>query len=68
MRLYAGDKLADRVVAAAEERRVLLAERLKAPVGADRRPDGGGRDCLAAQRGAEGFEAVGLLADAFRPC
>ena len=58
MRLYARDKFADRVVAAAEERRVLFAERLQAPVGADRRPDGGGGDRLAAQRGAKVGEAV----------
>ena len=51
------DKFADRVIAAAEERRVLFAERLKAPVGADRRADGGGGDRLAAQRGAEIGEA-----------
>ena len=68
MRLDAGDKLADGVVAAAEERRILFAEGLETPVRADRRLDFRGRGRLAAERGAEGFEAVGLLADRFSPC
>jgi len=63
MLLHAPDELADRVIAATEERRVLFAERLQTPVRADRRADGGRRNRLAAQRGAERFEAVGLLTD-----
>jgi len=64
MLLYAHDKLADGVIAAAEEGRVLFAERLQAPVRADRRPDGGGGESLAAQQGVKLGEVVGLLKNA----
>ncbi len=57
-------QFADRVIPAAEKRRVLFAERLQSTVRADRRPHGRSGDCLAAQRSAKGGEIVGLLKDA----
>jgi hypothetical protein len=61
MRLHLGDERADRVVAAAEERSVLLSKRLKAPVWADLRPNSGGCNRFAAKCGAERGKAAGLL-------
>ena len=64
VRAHLRDKLADRVVAAAEERRVLLPERLEAPVGANRGAKLGRCNRLAAKGGAKRGKAIGLLKDA----
>ena len=64
MLLNARHELADRAVAATEERRILLAERLQAPVRADRGTDRRAAIWLAAQRSSKGFKALGLLKDA----
>ena len=63
MLLHAGDKVLDRIVTAAEERRVLFPERLQAAVWADQHSEGRRGDHLAPKRGAKGYEAVGLLKD-----
>src|ERR1700722_20691964 len=63
MVLHTRGELADRVIAAAKERGVLLPEWLKAAVRTNGRPDVGGGEGVAAQCGAEGFEAFRLLPD-----